>query len=235
MGEIVAGIEGLGEACRALAFPIVSGNCSLYNETQGEGILPTPCIGGVGLLKDVNRMATVAFKRDGDALVLIGETTGHLGQSIYIREVEGKEEGAAPNVDLAVERKNGDFVRGLIEAGRADTVHDIADGGLLVAVAEMAMAGDIGATLRVNFEADKFIPFLFGEDQARYVLAMPAGKADAIIAKAAKAGVAAAHIGFTGAVSASGAPALEGVGLPAVTVAALKATHEAWLPAYMKG
>jgi phosphoribosylformylglycinamidine synthase subunit PurL len=235
MGEIVAALEGLGEACRVLAFPIVSGNCSLYNETQGEGILPTPCIGGVGLLKDVGRMATVAFKRDNDALVLIGKTTGHLGQSIYIREVEGKEEGAAPKVDLAVEKKNGDFVRGLIETGKADTVHDIADGGLLVAVAEMAMAGDIGATLRVAFEADKFIPFLFGEDQARYILAVPADKADAIIAKAAKAGVPAAHIGFTGAVSASGAPALEGVGLPAVTVAALKATHEAWLPAYMKG
>ena len=235
MGEIVAGIEGLGEACRALSFPIVSGNCSLYNETQGEGILPTPCIGGVGLLKDVSRMATVAFKRDGDALVLIGKTTGHLGQSVYIREIEGKEEGACPPVDLKLEKKNGDFVRGLIESGKCDTVHDIADGGLLVAVAEMAMAGNLGATLRVAFEADKFIPFLFGEDQARYVLAVPAGKADAIIAKAAKAGVAAAHIGFTGAVSASGAPALEGVGLPAVTVAALKATHEAWLPAYMKG
>jgi phosphoribosylformylglycinamidine synthase len=186
-------------------------------------------------LKDVNRMATVAFKRDGDALVLIGETTGHLGQSIYIREVEGKEEGAAPNVDLAVERKNGDFVRGLIEAGRADTVHDIADGGLLVAVAEMAMAGDIGATLRVNFEADKFIPFLFGEDQARYILAVPADTADAIIAEAAKAGVAASHLGFTGTVLASGAPALDGVGLPPVTVGALRSTHEGWLPAYMKG
>jgi phosphoribosylformylglycinamidine synthase subunit PurL len=231
----VAGIEGLGEACRALAFPIVSGNCSLYNETQGEGILPTPCIGGVGLLKDVRRMATVAFKRDGDALVLIGETKGHLGQSIYIREVEGKETGAAPKVDLALEKKNGDFVRGLIETGRADTVHDISDGGLLVAVAEMAMAGEIGATLRVNFEADKFIPFLFGEDQARYILAVPADQADAIIAEAKKAGVAALHLGFTGTVSASGAPALDGVGLTPVTVGALKATHEGWLPAYMKG
>jgi phosphoribosylformylglycinamidine synthase subunit PurL len=233
MGEIVAALEGMGEACRALSFPIVSGNCSLYNETQGEGILPTPTIGGVGLLKDVAKMATIAFKREGDVILLIGETKGHLGQSIYIREIEGREQGAAPTVDLALEKKNGDFVRKLIETGAADTVHDIADGGLLVAIAEMAMAGDIGATLRAN-PAD-FIPFWFGEDQARYVVVVPEKKADAILAKANKAGVAAMHLGVTGAVSATGAPALEGVGLPAVTINALKATHEGWLPAYMKG
>jgi phosphoribosylformylglycinamidine synthase len=234
MGEIVAGLEGLGEACRVLEFPIVSGNCSLYNETQGEGILPTPTIGGVGLLKDITKMATVAFKRDGDAILLIGATKGHLGQSMYLREIEGLEEGAAPPVDLKLEKKTGDFVRAQIEAG-ADTVHDIADGGLLVAVAEMAMAGGIGAVLRPQFEADKFIPFYFGEDQGRYLMAVPADKADAILAKAKKAGVAARHLGFTGAVSAMGQPVVEGVGLPAVTVAALKATHEAWLPEYMKG
>jgi phosphoribosylformylglycinamidine synthase len=235
MGEIVAGIEGMGEACRVLEFPIVSGNCSLYNETAGEGILPTPTIGGVGLLKDVNKMASVAFKRSGDAILVIGPTKGHLGQSIYLREIEGLEEGAAPPVDLALEKKNGDFVRGLIETGRADTVHDIADGGLLVAVAEMAMAGGIGAVLRVTFEADKFIPFLFGEDQGRYIVAVPGLAADAIIADARKAGVAAAHLGVTGAWNTAGEPVLMGVGLPAVTVAALKATHEAWLPAFMKG
>ena len=234
MGEIVAGIEGMGEACRVLDFPIVSGNCSLYNETQGEGILPTPTIGGVGLLKDITKMATVAFKRDGEAILLIGATKGHLGQSIYLREIEGKEDGAAPPVDLKIEKKNGNFVRGLIEKGATDTVHDIADGGLLVAIAEMAMAGDIGATLRLQFEADKFIPFYFGEDQGRYVVVVPAAKADAILAKAAKAGVAAQHIGFTGAVSAMGQPVVEGVGLPAVSVERLKATHEAWLPEFMK-
>ena len=233
MGEIVAGLEGMGEACRFLSFPIVSGNCSLYNETQGEGILPTPTIGGVGLLKDANRMASVAFKRDGDAILLIGETKGHLGQSVYIREVEGKEEGAAPLVDLAVEKKNGDFVRGLIETGATQTVHDVADGGLLVAIAEMAMAGGIGATLRANPAA--FIPFWFGEDQARYLVAVPEKKADAILAKAKKAGVAASHLGFTGAKNAAGEAVLTGVGLPAVTVGALKATHDAWLPEYMKG
>ena len=96
MWEIVAGIDGIGEACRALDFPVIGGNCSLYNETNGEGILPTPAIGGVGLMKDVSKLATVAFKRDGDVIILIGETQGHLGQSIYLREIEGREEGAAP-------------------------------------------------------------------------------------------------------------------------------------------
>ena len=114
MWEIVAGIDGIGAACRALDFPVIGGNCSLYNETNGEGILPTPAIGGVGLLKDVTKMATVAFKREGDVVILIGETKGHLGQSIYLREIEGREEGGAPPVDLAVEKKHGDFVRGLI-------------------------------------------------------------------------------------------------------------------------
>ncbi len=109
MGQIVGAIDGIGEACRALDFPVIGGNCSLYNETNGEGILPTPAIGGVGLMQDVNRMATVAFKREGDAIILIGETKGHLGQSIYLREIEGKEEGAAPPVDLAVEKRNGEF------------------------------------------------------------------------------------------------------------------------------
>ena len=105
MGEIVAAIDGIGEACRALDFPVVSGNCSLYNETNGEAILPTPAIGGVGLMKDVHRMATIAFKREGDAIILIGETKGHLGQSLYLREIEGREEGAAPPVDLASEKQ----------------------------------------------------------------------------------------------------------------------------------
>ncbi|MDE1987901.1 MAG: phosphoribosylformylglycinamidine synthase subunit PurL, partial [Alphaproteobacteria bacterium] len=219
MGEIVAGIDGIGEACRALDFPVVSGNCSLYNETQGEGILPTPTIGAVGLMADINRMATVAFKRRGDAIVLIGETQGHLGQSIYLRDVEGKEEGAAPRVDLAAEKKHGDFVRGLIEAGRVDTVHDISDGGLLVAVAEMALAGNIGATL-----AKGTIASLFGEDQARYVLAAPRGTAERLVSEAKAAGIAAALIGTTG----GGKIAVEGSGEMALD--RLRKAHETWFP-----
>jgi phosphoribosylformylglycinamidine synthase len=230
MWQIVAGIDGIAEACRALDCPIVSGNCSLYNETNGEGILPTPAIGAVGLLKDVHRMASVALKREGDVLVLIGETRGHLGQSIYLREIEGREDGAAPPIDLAAEKRTGAFVRGLIEEGRVDTCHDLSDGGLLVAAAEMAMAGGIGATLSLPEPA---IPFLFGEDQARYLLSVPAADADRILSQAKKAGVPAASLGTTG----GDRIAVEGIGKGAgvVAVEELRTAHEAWFPAYMGG
>jgi phosphoribosylformylglycinamidine synthase subunit PurL len=234
MGEIAAGIEGLGEACRALEFPIVSGNCSLYNETQGEGIMPTPTIGGVGLLKDVNRMASLAFKREGDAIILIGETKGHMGQSIYLREIEGKEEGSCPSVDLATEKKNGDFVRGLIESGLVDTVHDVSDGGLLVAVTEMAMAGNIGFSIFPPASPDKSIPFLFGEDQARYVLAVPAMEAERVLNNALNAGIKAERFGATG-TNSNGDPIIAGRGIAPIRLAALRKAHESWLPAYMNG
>jgi phosphoribosylformylglycinamidine synthase len=226
MWEIVAGIDGIGEACRALDFPVIGGNCSLYNETNGEGILPTPAIGAVGLMKDVTRMATVAFKRQGDVVILIGETNGHLGQSIYLREIEGREEGAAPRVDLAAEKRNGDFVRGLIEQGRVDTVHDLSDGGLAVAIAEMAMAGGIGASVGQASLPDA-IPFWFGEDQARYLIAAPFAEAEKIMAEAVKAGVPAAELGKTG------GDVLVLDDKDSVPVARLRAAHEGWFPAYM--
>ncbi len=228
MAEIVAGVDGIGAACRALDYPVISGNCSLYNETNGEAILPTPAIGGVGLLKDVTRMASVAFKRAGDALILIGETKGHMGQSVYLREIEGKEEGPAPTVDLAVEKRNGDFVRKLIEAGRVDTVHDLSDGGLLVAVAEMAMAGKSGANLTLPANTDA-IALLFGEDQARYVLAVRASDASRVLDEAKAAGVPAVSIGTTG----GNTIAVAGQGQ--VAVSDLLRAHESWFPAYMRG
>jgi phosphoribosylformylglycinamidine synthase len=224
MGEIVDAIAGIGEACRALDFPVISGNCSLYNETNGEGILPTPAIGGVGLVKDVHRMASVAFKRYGDSILLIGETTGHLGQSIYLREIEGREEGAPPPVDLAIERRNGDFVRDLIASGCVDTAHDVSDGGLLVAIAEMAMAGNIGAALTTTAS----IAGLFAEDQARYVIAVPSEESERILATARKMSVSAAQIGTTGSNQLK-------VGGAAVSLAQLKSAHEAWFPGYMSG
>lgn len=222
MGQIVAGIDGIGQACRALDFPIVSGNCSLYNETNGEGILPTPCIGAVGLIHDVTRMATIDLKREGDALLLIGQTKGHLGQSVYLREIEGKEDGGAPPVDLAMEKRNGDFVRALIEAGRIDTVHDVSDGGILVAASEMALAGAIGVTLKLDS-----ISFAFAEDQARYLIAAPGAEADAIVAQAMTAGVTAVLIGHAGGATI----ALERGGALALSV--LRKAHESWLPDYM--
>jgi phosphoribosylformylglycinamidine synthase len=165
MGTFVGCIRGIGEACRALDFPVVSGNVSLYNETNGQGILPTPTIGGVGLLDDVTVHATVRFKREGDAILLIGATAGWLGQSLYLKEILGREEGAPPPVDLAVERRNGDFVRQLIRSRQVDTVHDCSDGGLGIALAEMAMAGGIGAEIGAP-EGVPLHGFLFGETRA---------------------------------------------------------------------
>ena len=226
MGEIVACIDGVAEACRALDFPVVSGNCSLYNETNGEAILPTPAIGGVGLLKDIARMATIAFKREGDAVLLIGETEGHLGHSLYLREIEGREEGAAPPVDLVAEKNNGDFVRALIESARVATVHDISDGGLLVTLAEMAIARGIGAEVSLPAGSAP-IPFLFGEDQGRYVVAAGQSQARAILAEAEKAGIPACFLGT------SGGDRLEIKGAGGIAVAALAKAHEGWFPAYM--
>src|SRR5262249_2414840 len=168
MGQFVGCIEGMREACLALDYPVVSGNVSLYNETKGAGILPTPVVGGVGLLADVGKSVSLALTRAGEHLVLIGETKGHLGASLCLREIAGSEAGAPPPVDLEAERRNGDFVRAEIQAGRVSACHDVSDGGLLVAVAEMTMAGTIGATLSgiANHAT------AFGEDQARYILAV---------------------------------------------------------------
>ena len=175
MAQLTGCLEGMGDACRALDFPIVSGNVSLYNESKatggGSAILPTPAIGGIGLLADVDVMATVAFKNEGDAIWLIGGEGTHLGQSIWLREVAGREAGDAPVVDLAAERANADAVRGLVAAGTINAVHDISDGGLLVTLAEMALAGNTGAALDITLTTAS----AFGEDQARYVVTAPAG------------------------------------------------------------
>jgi phosphoribosylformylglycinamidine (FGAM) synthase-like enzyme len=174
----------------------------------------------------VNRMATIAFKREGDAILLIGETKGHLGQSIYLREIEGAESGAAPPVNLAIEKKNGDFVRTLIEAGRADTVHDLSDGGLLVALAEMAMPARIGAKIALPGTGDA-IAFLYGEDQARYLVVT--ADAERILVDAKAAGVPATLLGTTG----GDKIAVEGAG--EIAIAALARAHEGWFPNYMGG
>ncbi len=198
MGQFAEAIRGMAEACIALDYPVVSGNVSFYNETKGKAIRPTPAIGGVGILKDVSRRASLALKREGDALVLIGETLGHLGASIFLQEITGREDGAPPPVDLATERKNGDFIRSQIEAGTLDTVHDLADGGLAIALSEMCLSSKMGATVD-NIPDD--IPahaFLFGEDQARYLVALPASESDAFLSAAKAVNVRAEMIGITG-------------------------------------
>ncbi|WP_029007051.1 phosphoribosylformylglycinamidine synthase subunit PurL [Azospirillum halopraeferens] len=228
MGQFVGAIQGMGEACRALDFPVVSGNVSLYNETNGEAILPTPAIGGVGLLPDVMTAVGLAFRNEGDTILLVGETKGHLGQSLYLREILGREDGPPPPVDLKVERRNGDLVRGLIRDGLVVACHDVSDGGLLVAVAEMAMAGGIGAHLTGLDGADAGV--LFGEDQARYVLAVPPDTASAVQERAAAAGVPLTVLGHTRGTALTGRSDTD-----AIPIARLKRANEGWLPAYMAG
>jgi phosphoribosylformylglycinamidine synthase len=227
MGQIVEAIKGMGEACRELDFPVVSGNVSLYNETQGTAIQPTPAIGAVGLLDDVNKHMTLAFKAGGNHIVLLGETKGWLGASLYLREVCGREEGAPPPVALHRERRKGELVRQLIQDEQVVACHDISDGGLLVAVAEMAMASGIGASL----DAPASVPlhaWCFGEDQGRYLLEVGQDDLVAVLEAAQEHDCIARVIGKTGGNDIT-------VGGAAVGVAELKATNEGWLPAYMGG
>jgi phosphoribosylformylglycinamidine synthase len=226
MGQFAAAVRGMGAACTALDFPVVSGNVSLYNETNGRAILPTPAIGGVGVLEDAAQSVGLALQPGLD-LVLVGETQGWLGQSLWLREVAGREEGAPPPVDLAAERRNGDFVRARILAGEVAACHDLADGGLLVAIAEMAMGAGIGATLDPAPSGIPAHAFWFGEDQGRYVLAVRDGAA--ILAAAASAGVPARRIGRSGGGDLVLAPG------SSISVARLRAAHEATLPALMQG
>ncbi len=228
MGQFVWCVRGIGEACKALDFPVVSGNVSLYNETNGRGILPTPTIGGVGLLDDLAKSVNLSFKREGEVILLIGKTTGWLGQSAYLATILGREEGAPPPVDLALEKRTGDFVRSQIGEGLLTAVHDLSDGGLLVAIAEMAMASGIGAKLDA---APSDIPahaFWFGEDQARYVVTIDAVDLPKIETAAAKAGIPLARLGITGGTE------LTLPGENPILVSTLQATHEGWLPNYMK-
>src|SRR5437588_6421024 len=223
MGQLVGAIHGIADACEALEFPVVSGNVSLYNETNGRAILPTPTIGGVGLIDDFTKSATLAFKRENEAVLLIGETAGWLGQSLYLREICEREEGAPPPVDLAAERNNGDLVRALIAEGIATAVHDVSDGGLLVAIAEMAMASGIGAELdRAPLAAHAF---WFGEDQGRYVLTVEAAIAEKTMLRARSAGVPARQLGYTG------GDALTVQEERPILIANLRERFEGWLPA----
>jgi phosphoribosylformylglycinamidine (FGAM) synthase-like enzyme len=292
MGQFASAVRGMAAACTALDFPVVSGNVSLYNETEGRAILPTPAIGGVGVIDDAASAIGLGMPAQAD-LVLIGTTAGHLGQSLWLREIAHREEGAPPPVDLTAERRNGDFVRSQILAGTVLACHDCADGGLLVTLAEMAMATATGATLHApgattaagagptRHSTDTVatagtgstphtigttttpgtgspptapsttaasgtattasagsapatvqatLPahaFWFGEDQARYVLAV--SDANAILAAAQAAGVPAIRLGRAG-----GTTLDLGAGR-AISVSTLREANEATLPALMEG
>jgi phosphoribosylformylglycinamidine synthase len=175
MAQFVGCLEGMGDACRALDFPIVSGNVSLYNESKatggGSAILPTPAIGGVGLIDDSSTMTTIAFKNEGDDIFVLGGAGTHLGQSLWLREIAGQETGDAPTVDLQAERTNGTTIREWVAEGKVTAVHDISDGGLLIALAEMALASGKGCELDTALTTAQ----AFGEDQGRYVVTAPKG------------------------------------------------------------
>ncbi len=231
MSQLVHAIKGIGEACRALDFPIVSGNVSLYNETNGQGILPTPTIGGVGLLGDWSQMARIRFAAEGETILLVGAPEGlgtHLGQSVYLRDIHGRTDGPAPHVDLAHERKTGDFVRSLITDGLTTAVHDCSTGGLALAVAEMAMASGIGAKVSTVAGRDP-IEVFFGEDQGRYVVTVKPEYAAVVAERAKAAGVAAPVIGSTG-----GTEVVLGSAKP-LAILQLRSAHESWFPDFMDG
>jgi len=228
MGQFVGCIDGIVDACKTLNFPVVSGNVSLYNETQGMAVLPTPAIGGVGLIDDYTTAAAPVFTNEGDTIVLIGETAGHLGQSLFLREIIGQEIGRPPPVDLDAEKKNGDFVRGQIAGGTLSACNDVADGGVLIAVAEMAIKSSIGATIQVPETDTPAHAWLFGEDQGRYVLTTK--DAADLLAAADSAGVVAMQIGITGGKELS----LLG-GAKEMPLSALSDANEGWLPDYMSG
>ena len=226
MGQFAASIRGMSAACRALDFPVVSGNVSLYNETEGSGILPTPAIGGLGVLDDASLAVGLALAPNLH-LILVGASHGHLGQSLWLREIAGQEAGPPPPVDLAAERRNGDFVRSAILAGHIQACHDLSDGGLLVALTEMALAGNTGITL---LPAPNSLPphaWWFGEDQARYILAVanPAPILDAARAAAIP----------TTPLGKSGGDKLTLPDGATISLDSLRESHEHFFPAWMEG
>lgn len=227
MGQFVKAIEGIGDACRALDFPIVSGNVSLYNETFGEAILPTPTIAGVGLLDDWATMAKIAGANDGDAILLIGGDGTHLGQTAYMRDIVGETAGPPPVVDLTAERRNGDFVRSAINNSQVSSCHDISQGGLALALAEMCMAGDYGMNIDLTDVEMPLHGLLFGEDQARYIITVDEKMANFIANNAADYGVPFRILGNVGGDKLIIKDVLE------LGVTELKTAHESWFPEYM--
>ncbi|SFP50552.1 phosphoribosylformylglycinamidine synthase subunit PurL [Sphingomonas rubra] len=235
MGQIVGCLDGMADACRALDFPIVSGNVSLYNESKatggGSAILPTPAIGGVGLLPDWSKSATIAFKGSGDIILVIGKRGGHLGQTLWLRECHGREEGPPPPVDLVAERAAGDLVREGIRSGALTAVHDVSDGGIAVTIAEMALAGNIGAMI------DRKQPFdcagsFFAEDQGVYIVTIEDHAMLDFLGQAHAAGVEVEPMGRTGGKRLIfERPNRDDV----VSLGDLRAAHEGFFPALMAG
>ena len=231
MGQFVGCIKGMSEAALKLNFPVVSGNVSLYNETNGVAILPTPVIGGVGLLEDLGKSATIALRRHDEDIILIGSCSGWLGQSIYLREIHGLEMGAPPPLDLDEEKRNGDLVRNLIKQGAVSACHDVSDGGILIAIAEMALASVKDAIfLGVEITNPTNIPdhaFFFGEEQSRYILTSP--DANSILEIAKRHNVTAKILGKT---TRRQELTIDKIGN--ISLQRCFEINERWLPEYMK-
>jgi phosphoribosylformylglycinamidine synthase II len=233
MGQFVGCIEGMAEACRALDFPIVSGNVSLYNETKAEdgtsqAILPTPAIGGVGLIEDWEKAVGIGFKGPGDVIVAIGDRRGQLGQSLWLRELHGREEGPVPRVDLVAEHAAGEFVRAAIAGGAITACHDVSDGGIAVALAEMALAGGVGALIHHNNPGGN--AGFFAEDQGIYIATICDNCLLTFLARAHAAGVEVDAIGRT----AGNRLIFELADRDhCVTLAELRRAHEGFFPALM--
>jgi phosphoribosylformylglycinamidine synthase len=217
----------MAEACRALDFPVVSGNVSLYNETDGKAILPTPSVGGLGRIERLDGMVGMAWAEADLTLILLGECLGWMGCSLYWSQLVHRDDGAPPPVDLAAERRTGEFLLQQIGAGRIRACHDLSDGGLAVAAAEMCLAGGLGAVLELAGDPGNSCGWWFGEDQGRYLLAAGADHAREVLAAADAAGVLARVVGRTGGDALILGPER------AISLGELRTIHESWLPAYM--
>jgi phosphoribosylformylglycinamidine synthase subunit PurL len=241
MAQIVGCLEGMADACRALDYPIVSGNVSLYNESKatggGSAILPTPAIGGVGVLEDVSKMATIGFKSEGEQIWLLGGGRGtDLGQSVWLREIAGAEGGAPPSIDLQAERRVGELVQKCVNDGLVTAVHDCADGGLLVAVTEMALAGGLGAAVEIDHGSS--VPLaaqMFGEDQGRYVVTVSGAEDYRVLELAKASGVACVWAGLVGGneISIGDMPGTSG-NFGQMPLTDLRAAHESFFKDWME-
>jgi phosphoribosylformylglycinamidine synthase subunit PurL len=244
MGVIVKAIEGMAEACRVLDFPVVSGNVSLYNETDGVGIPPTPVVGGIGLIEDVSTIATLKGAHENDVVYLVGDRCGHLGASLYARVIlglDGAAAGAPPPVDLDLAKRHAELVRTAIRAGEVAVSHDVSEGGAACAIAELALSCRMGVvTAADQLRRDGPMSLMFGEDQARYILVVPAARTHDFEARAAAVGCRVDRIGGMGGDSLvikddvhPGSGQRES--LISIPLSTLREAHEGWLPRYMKG
>lgn len=228
MGYIVKAIEGMAEACRELDFPVVSGNVSLYNETDGIAIPPTPVVGGVGLIEDLDKVATLKGAQAGDVLITVadGDPAPGLGASLFLREIMGREEGPPPPVNLQKERGVSDFVRGLIEDGLAKAVHDVSDGGYMCAATELCLANGIGANL--TFPASGSLLGYFVEHQGSFMVAVAQQDLESVLERANAASLYAGKQGDLG-----GDVIILNENVINLPLSRLREAHEGWLPNYM--